>query len=111
MHKVNVTATVAIAAVAAVTLTAAPATAAPTASTTVTFEIAGAGLDITAPATANLGSGTAGGTIVGSLGTVRVTDQRGAANASWTATVTATNFETGSYLVSPPRHQRSHCRT
>jgi hypothetical protein len=79
----------------AVVLSAAPASAAPSATTNATFDIVGAGLDITAPATASLGSGSPGTAISGSLGTVHVSDARGASDASWTATVTATNFQTG----------------
>ena len=82
-------------AVAATTLVGSPADAAPTATTIVTFDVTGAGLDITAPPTAYLGSGLPGTTISGSLGTVQVTDSRGGPDASWVASVTATNFETG----------------
>ncbi|MER6176391.1 hypothetical protein [Streptosporangium sp. NPDC001681] len=51
-------------------------------------------LSITVPASANLGSGAAGGTISASLGTVTVVDSRGGM-PTWTATVSATNFTTG----------------
>lgn len=74
---------------------AAPAAAAPTDDTTVTFEVDEGTLDIVAPATADLGSGAPGGIITGQLGTVTVTDSRGAADASWVASVTSTVFETG----------------
>lgn len=74
---------------------AAPAAAAPTDDTTATFEVLAGTLDIVAPATADLGDGAPGGTITGQLGTVTVTDSRGAADASWEATVTATVFQTG----------------
>lgn len=44
----------------------------------------------------NLGSGNTGDTsLAGSLGNVTVTDSRGALTASWTATVSSTNFTTG----------------
>ncbi|MBQ1018233.1 hypothetical protein KBX71_10215 [Micromonospora sp. D93] len=74
---------------------AAPAAAAPTDDTTATFEVLAGTLDITAPATADLGDGAPGGTITGQLGVVTVDDSRGAADASWEATVTATVFQTG----------------
>lgn len=79
---------------------AAPAAAAPTDTTTTTFEVLAGTLDIDAPASADLGSGAPGGTITGQLGTVTVTDSRGAADASWVASVTATVFQTGT--SSPP---------
>ena len=65
--------------------------------TDVTFELTGAGgLSISAPATADLGSAaTNAGTLSGSLGTVTVTDQRGALLATWTAAVSSTDFTTG----------------
>jgi len=80
---------------AAVGLTAAPAMAAPTADTDVTFTVTAGTLDITAQATADLGSGAPGTTITGQLGTVTVSDTRAAADASWTASVTSTDFTTG----------------
>jgi hypothetical protein len=89
----------AVATVVAVGL-AAPANAAPTDSTITTFIVGSGGLDITAPENASLGTGLAGTTIVGSLGTVSVTDARGASNASWVAQVTSTVFQTGG--GSPP---------
>jgi hypothetical protein len=72
-----------------------PAFAAPTGSTTVTFAINAGTLDITVPATANLGSGNPGATITGQLGVVTVNDTRGALLGTWTARVTSTNFTTG----------------
>ncbi|WP_430498509.1 hypothetical protein ACQRWP_26285 [Micromonospora trifolii] len=83
------------AAAAMVGFLAAPAAAAPTDTTTVTFEVAAGTLDIDAPATADLGTGAPGSTITGQLGPVTVDDSRGAADASWVATVTATVFQTG----------------
>ncbi|MBQ0979497.1 hypothetical protein KBX34_15580 [Micromonospora sp. M61] len=79
---------------------AAPAAAAPTDTTTTTFEVLAGTLDIDAPAAADLGDGAPGGTITGQLGTVTVTDSRGATDASWVASVTATVFQTGG--GSPP---------
>ncbi|GIH61028.1 hypothetical protein [Microbispora siamensis] len=52
-------------------------------------------LTITVPGSVNLGSGARGGTISASMGTVTVSDSRGGI-PSWTATVSATNFTTGS---------------
>jgi hypothetical protein len=53
-------------------------------------------LSISVPATRNLGSAAAGASsLSGSLGTVTVTDTRGASAANWTATVSATSFVTG----------------
>jgi hypothetical protein len=63
--------------------------------TTTTFAVGSGALTMTAPSTANLGSGAPGGTISGPLGTVVVTDARAALNASWTATVSATSWTTG----------------
>ncbi|TQJ25514.1 hypothetical protein FBZ33_5870 [Micromonospora sp. A202] len=88
------------AAAAMVGVLAAPAAAAPTDTTTTTFEVLAGTLDIDAPAAADLGDGAPGGTITGQLGTVTVTDSRGATDASWVASVTATVFQTGG--GSPP---------
>jgi len=74
---------------------AAPAAAAPDDTTSTTFEVLAGTLDVVAPATADLGSGAPGGTISGQLGAVTVTDSRASDDASWTATVTATVFQTG----------------
>ncbi|MEV7180320.1 hypothetical protein [Kitasatospora sp. NPDC093679] len=52
-------------------------------------------LSITLPTTASLGSAAPGGTLSAGLGQVTITDQRGLANSTWTATVSATNFTTG----------------
>lgn len=76
-------------------VSAAPANAAQTGSTTVTFAITAGALNITVPATANLGAGTAGQNISGQLGPVQVVDARGNLVAAWTTTVTSTAFTTG----------------
>ncbi|MEV6368593.1 hypothetical protein [Micromonospora musae] len=76
-------------------LLATPAAAAPTDDTDSTFEVLVGTLDVVTPATADLGSGAPGGTITSALGTVSVSDTRAAADASWTASVTATDFQTG----------------
>src|SRR5579875_1076586 len=76
---------------------AAPAAAqAATGPTTTTFAVSGGSLDITAPSAAALGSASLGaGNVSGSLGTVTVSDQRGALLGSWTASVISTAFTTG----------------
>ena len=63
--------------------------------TTVTFSVTSGALTMTAPGTAKFSSGGPGSTIKGSLGTVSVTHGRALAPASWTATVSSTNFTTG----------------
>jgi hypothetical protein len=74
---------------------AAPAETGPSVDTTTTFSVTSGALTITAPDTANLGSGAPGTTISGSLGAVTVTDDRAALDASWTATASSTDFTTG----------------
>ncbi len=70
----------------------------PTSSTggqcTVTTGIISGPLTMTAPASADLGSGAPGSTVQGSLGTVQVTDGRGF-GADWTATVSSSDFSAG----------------
>ena len=66
------------------------------ADTTTTFSLAAGSLSISAPASSGLGSGsTGGGTLSAQLGTVTVTDTRGALLGTWTATVSSTDFTTG----------------
>jgi hypothetical protein len=84
-----------VALVAALGVLLVPATSAQAADTTVTFAITSAGLTITGPASTDLGSGTSGSNLTASLGTVTVSDARGLLTASWTATVTSTDFTTG----------------
>jgi hypothetical protein len=62
--------------------------------TTVTFTVTSGALAMTAPATADLGSGTPGSTISSALGTVTVTDNRALLSAAWTATASSTDFTT-----------------
>ncbi|MFY1697490.1 hypothetical protein [Solwaraspora sp. WMMA2101] len=88
-HKVGIIAT---AAVATLTLTAMPALAQE--NTTTTFDVDAGTLDLSVPATADLGSGDGGTTITAQLGAITVDDTRAAADASWDATVEATDFET-----------------
>ncbi|WP_250563636.1 hypothetical protein [Sphaerisporangium fuscum] len=65
---------------------------------TVTFAVtAPDSLTISVPnGPVNIGSNTPGNQITGQLGTVTVSDQRAALTATWTATVSATGFTTGS---------------
>jgi hypothetical protein len=74
-------------------------TAAPTAGgdpdTTMMFTVTVGALTMTAPASANLGSGAPGTTISGPLGTVVVADNRALLSASWTATASSTSWVTG----------------
>jgi hypothetical protein len=68
------------------------------ADTTTTFVLTAAGgLSISVPGTAQLSAGTAtdAGTLTAQLGSVSVTDARGALLGSWTATVSSTDFTTG----------------
>ncbi len=73
----------------------ASANAAPTGDTTVTFTVNGGTLDISVPATANLGAATAGVDLTGQLGPVTVTDARALLDASWSASAISTDFTTG----------------
>jgi hypothetical protein len=72
-----------------------PAATGPSVTTTTTFTVTSGALTITAPDTADLGSGAPGTTITGSLGAVTVTDDRALLAASWTATASSTHFVTG----------------
>jgi hypothetical protein len=63
--------------------------------TTVTFTVTSGLLTMTAPATADLGSGAPGTTITGALGTTVVTDNRALLAATWTALASSTDFTTG----------------
>jgi hypothetical protein len=63
--------------------------------TTVTFAVTSGALTMTAPASANLGSGAPGTTITGEIGATTVTDDRALLSASWTADASATDFTTG----------------
>ncbi|MCA2228283.1 putative Ig domain-containing protein [Nonomuraea aurantiaca] len=67
-----------------------------TATQPTTLTVAPGSLSITVPGSANLGSVAASSpTLSNSLGTVTVTDNRGNTSASWTVTVSATSFTTG----------------
>ncbi|MBV8981937.1 MAG: hypothetical protein JO086_13630 [Acidimicrobiia bacterium] len=83
----------------AVGLLAPAANAATSANTTVTFTLTGGALAITAPGSANLSSSTATGTptLSGALGSTSVTDGRGNLAATWTVTVSSTDFITGGH--------------
>lgn len=71
--------------------------------TTTTFTVTNGALTITTPDSVNLGSG-APGTTIGptALGTVTVNDNRASASASWTATVSSTDFTSGSQTIPAP---------
>ncbi|MGW7359682.1 hypothetical protein ACWGI0_24385 [Streptomyces sp. NPDC054802] len=86
------TCAVAVAVVGAASL---PAVAQPSGDTTVTFTVATANLTLEVPASRDLGSGFPGETISGQLGTVKVIDERAAAEATWTVSVVSTQFDTG----------------
>ncbi|WP_416902138.1 hypothetical protein [Micromonospora echinospora] len=79
-----------------VTAGAAPAAAAPTDTTVVTFTVGTANLEIFAPTSVNLGSTFADTPIQGTIGPVQVVDARAALTATWVATVSSTEFTTGS---------------
>ena len=63
--------------------------------TTVTFTVTSGALTMTAPASADLGSGAPGTTISSEIGAVTVTDDRALLSAAWTASASATDFTTG----------------
>jgi hypothetical protein len=64
--------------------------------TNTTFDVTAGQLAISVPASAHIGSAAAGSaTLSGQLGSVTVTDGRGALSAVWAATVSSTNFTTG----------------
>jgi hypothetical protein len=72
-----------------------PASAAGSGDTTVTFTVTVGAISITVPTSAGLPSGTPGSTISGELGSVAVIDNRALLNASWTSTVSSTDYTTG----------------
>jgi hypothetical protein len=82
---------------AAVSVTAAAAAGASTGPTTVTFTVQSTGsLSITTPDSTSFGTASVGATSVsGSLGTVTVSDTRSGTLRGWTATVTSSDFLTG----------------
>ncbi|WP_370149027.1 putative Ig domain-containing protein [Streptacidiphilus sp. EB129] len=65
-----------------------------TATEATSVTVAAGPLAISVPASATLPDAPPGGTINAPLGAVTVTDNRGATNAQWTATVTTTTFTT-----------------
>lgn len=86
----------ALAGTAAAGLLAAPQAQAADTSTTFVLSAAG-GISISVPAATELSAGTAtnAGTLSAALGAVTVNDQRGALLGAWTASVTASDFTTG----------------
>ena len=66
------------------------------ADTTTTFTLTGGALNVSAPATADLGSWANNAlNATAALGAVTVSDQRGGLLVGWTASVTSTDFTTG----------------
>ncbi|HEX5293442.1 MAG TPA: hypothetical protein VFX25_31600 [Streptosporangiaceae bacterium] len=63
--------------------------------TTMMFTVTSGALTMSAPASANLGSGAPGTTISSPLGTIEVADDRALLSASWTATASSTIWVTG----------------
>jgi hypothetical protein len=63
--------------------------------TAVTFTVTSGALTLTAPISANLGSGAPGTVISNVLGTVTVTDNRALLAAAWTVSASSTSFTTG----------------
>ncbi|MCA1845481.1 MAG: hypothetical protein LC792_20265 [Actinobacteria bacterium] len=72
------------------------ATAATTGNTTTTFTLTAGSLAITVPGSSNLGSVATGtATTSSQLGSIQVSDGRGALNGAWTTSVSSTDFTTG----------------
>jgi len=69
-------------------------------STTLTFTITSGALSLSAPASANLGSGAPGTTISAPIGPLTVTDDRALLSASWTVTAAETDFSNGASIIS-----------
>lgn len=89
-------ATVAAATGLALAAVAGAATPAHAADTTTTFTLTAGSLAVSAPASKSLGSAATGSaTTSAQLGTVSVTDGRGALLGAWTTSVTSTDFTTG----------------
>jgi hypothetical protein len=81
---------------AAVTASAAAAAGASTGPTTVTFTVATGSLSITTPDAVSFGTAAVGApSVSGPLGTVTVSDSRSGILRGWTATVSSTDFLTG----------------
>lgn len=72
-----------------------PIQAAPTGNTSTTFTVQAGTLDVTVPGTADLGTGDPATSLSSGLGSVTVTDDRAALDASWEVTVVSTDFTTG----------------
>jgi hypothetical protein len=72
--------------------------------TALTFQVTSGELSISVPASADLGPGSTTPTgdanpIVGSLGTVTVTDNRAALAANWTTSASETDFTSGAHTI------------
>lgn len=70
-----------------------------TATTTISFTVTSGALSLSAPVSANLGSGAPGTTISAAIGPVTVTDDRALASASWTVTAAETDFSSGGNTI------------
>jgi hypothetical protein len=68
---------------------------APAQDTSVTVTVGEGDLEISVPASANLGTGDPGTSVSGQLGSVTVTDARAAIDGSWAASVSSSAFTTG----------------
>lgn len=69
------------------------------ASTTVTVTVTSGALSISVPVSTNLGSGAPGTTVSSAMGPITVTDDRALLSASWTVTVSSTDFANGSSTI------------
>ena len=63
--------------------------------TTVTFAVTTGAISLTAPVSADLGTGAPGTTITGTAGPVVVTDDRAADDSGWAVTASASDWTTG----------------
>jgi hypothetical protein len=87
-------------ALAAVAATAVPAMASGGPSTSTSFSLSAGALNVSAPATANLGTFSIdAGSASGSLGPVTVTDNRGLLVGTWTASVISTSWVNGGSTI------------
>jgi hypothetical protein len=67
-----------------------------TCATTMTFTVTASGLTVSVPGgPVSIGSGAPGNNASGQLGSITVSDQRAVLAATWTATASATDFQTG----------------
>jgi Bacterial Ig-like domain (group 3)/SdrD B-like domain len=67
--------------------------------TTITFTVTSGALSLSAPVSANLGSGAPGTTIQAAIGPMTLTDDRALQSASWTVTAAQTDFTSGTNTI------------